>query len=162
MTGPFWRNEPDARRSRSSILAKRTQSSGDPGFWRNEANRLNTVVPARGAPRRWRRGDPVAGTHDHWPVFMGPGSRCARPGRRWWGRFWRNEPNSRIQAVRLPFATACFSPHRLGGRTQRIEARLLLIAQRIVEFRERRLHGLHRAERGVEPLLHRLDPSRGG
>src|SRR5262249_39529427 len=24
-----------------------------------------SVVPARGTPRRWRRGDPVAGTHDH-------------------------------------------------------------------------------------------------
>jgi hypothetical protein len=40
------------------------------------------VVPARGTPRRSRRGDPVAGTHDHRSVFMGPGSRYARPGRR--------------------------------------------------------------------------------
>ena len=37
-----------------------------------------------------------------------------------------------------------------------------LIAQRTVEFRERGLHGLHRAKRGFEPLLHRLDPTRGG
>src|SRR5262245_10592170 len=51
-------------------------------FWRNEPNPLNPVVPAK------------AGTHDHRPVFMGPGSRCARPGRRWSGRFWRNEPNA--------------------------------------------------------------------
>ena len=40
--------------------------------------------------------------------------------------------------------------------------RFWFIAQRIVEFRERGLHGLHRAKRGVEPLLHRLDPTRGG
>jgi hypothetical protein len=54
------------------------------------------------------------------------------------------------------------SPRRPGRRTQRIKARLLFIAQRTVEFRERGLHGLHRAKRGVEPLLHRLDPTRGG
>ena len=96
LRGLFWRNKPNARLSRSAILAKRTQQSGDPGFWRNEPNALNPVVPAK------------AGTHDHRPVFMGPGSRCARPGRRWSGRFWRNEPNSPMQAVRLPFATACF------------------------------------------------------
>src|SRR5262249_4895472 len=55
----------------------------------------------------------------------------------------------------------CSSRCRAGGRTQRIEARLLFIAQRIVEFRERGLHGLHCAKRGVEPLLHRLGPTRG-
>ena len=54
------------------------------------------------------------------------------------------------------------SPRRAGGRTQRIEARLLFITQRIVEFRERGLHGLHCAKRGVEPLLHRLDTTRRG
>jgi hypothetical protein len=31
-----------------------------------------TVVPARGTPRRWRRGDPVAGTHNHRLWNMGP------------------------------------------------------------------------------------------
>ncbi len=31
-----------------------------------------TVVPARGTPRRWRRGDPVAGTHIPEAVVMGP------------------------------------------------------------------------------------------
>ncbi len=36
------------------------------------------------------------------------------------------------------------------------------VAQRIVEFHERGSHGLHCAKRGVEPLLHRLDPTRGG
>src|SRR6266581_946156 len=113
MTGPFWRNEPNARRSRSSILAKRTQRSCDPGFWRNEPN----------TEKRLRS-------------------------------FWRNEPNGRRDGS--------LSPHRAGGRAQRIEARLLFIAQRVVEFRERRLHGLHRGESGVEPLLHRLDPTRGG
>src|SRR5262249_41800625 len=113
MTGPFWRNEPNPPPSRSPILAKRTQPSCDPRFWRKEPN---TEKRARS--------------------------------------FWRNEPNGRRDGS--------LSPHRPGGRTQRIEARLLLIAQRIVEFRERRLHGLHRGERGVEPLLHRLDPTRGG
>jgi len=55
------------------------------------------------------------------------------------------------------------SPGRTGGRTQqRIKARLLFIAQGIVEFHERGSHGLHCAKRGVEPLLHRLDPTRGG
>jgi hypothetical protein len=39
------------------------------------------------------QGNPQAGTHDHRPVFMGPGSRCARPGRRWSDAFWPNEPN---------------------------------------------------------------------
>src|SRR5262249_55603005 len=44
-------------------------------FWRSEANVPPLeVVPARGTPRRSRRGDPVAGTHDHRPVVMGPGS----------------------------------------------------------------------------------------
>jgi hypothetical protein len=50
-----------------------------PRFWPNEPNHhfgqtnptcLTVVVLAQ------------AGTHDHRPVFMGPGSRCARPGRR--------------------------------------------------------------------------------
>src|SRR5262245_4143624 len=49
-----------------------------------------------------------------------------------------------------------------GGPTQRIEARLLFIAQRTVKFRERRLHSLHRPKLGVKLLLHRLDPTRGG
>ncbi len=51
---------------------------------------------------------------------------------------------------------------RPGRRTQRIKARLLFIAQRIVKFPERGPYGLHRAERGVEPLLHRLDSSGRG
>jgi len=38
LRGLFWRNEPNARLSRSAILAKRTQQSGDRGFWRNEPN----------------------------------------------------------------------------------------------------------------------------
>src|SRR5262249_36385540 len=59
-------------------------------------------------------------------------------------------------------AASRFSPHRPGGRTQRIETRPLFIAQRIVEFRERGLQGLHGGERGVAPLLHRLDPEPWG
>src|SRR6266478_5409222 len=54
------------------------------------------------------------------------------------------------------------SPRRPGRRTQRIKARLLFVAQRIVEFHERGPYGLHSAERGVEPLLHRLDSSGRG
>jgi hypothetical protein len=54
------------------------------------------------------------------------------------------------------------SPRRPGRRTQRIEARLLFIAQRIVEFHERGAHGLDRAKRSVEPLLHRLHSARRG
>ena len=54
------------------------------------------------------------------------------------------------------------SPRGAGGRTQRVKPRLLFIAQRIVEFRESGLHCLHCAKRGVEPLLHRLDTTRGG
>ena len=54
--------------------------------------------------------------------------------------------------------------HPAGREAERsgIKARLLFIAQRIVEFHERGSHGLHCAKRGVEPLLHRLDPTRGG
>jgi len=51
------------------------------------------------------------------------------------------------------------SPRRPGHRTERIEVGLLFVAQGIVEFRKRRLHGLHRGERGVEPLLHGLRPA---
>src|SRR2546430_507805 len=36
------------------------------------STRTATVVPARGTPRRLRRGDPVAGTHDHRLWNMGP------------------------------------------------------------------------------------------
>jgi hypothetical protein len=34
--------------------------------------RTSYVVPARGTPRRSRRGDPVAGTHNHQLWNMGP------------------------------------------------------------------------------------------
>src|SRR5438128_11474850 len=72
-------------------------------------------------------------------------------------------PESVIEMKRLAATLGdCSSPRRPGRQTQRIKARLLFIAQRTVEFRERRLHGLHRAKRGVEPPLHRLDPTRGG
>ena len=58
-------------------------------------------------------------------------------------------------------------PGKLRGRptlpesTRGIEARLLLVAEPIIELRERGLHGADRAERGLEPLLHGLDPTRG-
>src|SRR5262249_24911809 len=51
------------------------------------------------------------------------------------------------------------SPHRAGGGAQRIEARLLLVAERVVEFRQRGLHGANRGERGLQALLHGLDPA---
>jgi hypothetical protein len=54
------------------------------------------------------------------------------------------------------------SARRPGCRTQRIKARLLLVAQRIVEFRESGLHSFHRAKGGVESLLHRLDTTGRG
>jgi hypothetical protein len=66
-------------------LAKRTQHPSQ-------------VVPARGTPRRSRRGDPVAGTHDHRPVFMGPGSppAFARVGRDddRGNAFWQTNPTA--------------------------------------------------------------------
>src|SRR5439155_360897 len=37
-----------------------------------------------------------------------------------------------------------------------IEPLLLLVAKRCIKLLERGLHGLHRAQHGVEPLLHRL------
>jgi hypothetical protein len=67
------RKDRRARRA-AMLLSMRARNA----FWRNEPNRdfgetnpilLNPVVPAQ------------AGTHDHQPVFMGPGSRYARPGR---------------------------------------------------------------------------------
>src|SRR5262245_6377108 len=61
----------------------------------------------------------------------------------------------------LPPAKDCSSPRRGRGRTQRIKTRLLFIAQRIVKFRERGLHGLHCAKGSVEPLLHRPNPPVG-
>jgi hypothetical protein len=48
------------------------------------------------------------------------------------------------------------SPKRPGGRTQQIKARLLFVAQRTVEFRERGLHGLHRAKRSFAAKPTRL------
>ena len=53
------------------------------------------------------------------------------------------------------------SPRGPGRRTQRIKARLLFVAQRIVEFREHGLHRLHCGKRGLEALLDRLDPAGG-
>src|SRR5262249_55148695 len=77
-------------------------------------------------------------------------------------RPWESGADYRGKALRCKRRRQLISPHRPGGRTQRIEACLLFIAQRIVEFRERGLHGLHCAKRGVESLLHCLDTTRGG
>src|SRR5262249_57475285 len=51
------------------------------------------------------------------------------------------------------------SRRRPGRRPQAVEGRLLLVAQPVVEGGQRRLHGLHRRQRGIEPLFHRLDPT---
>ena len=53
---------------------------------------------------------------------------------------------------------------RRSGRGARrhvaVEARLLLVVERAVERLQRRLHGVERLERGVDALLHRLEPRR--
>jgi hypothetical protein len=50
-------------------------------IWRNEPKAPLPSSP-RGAPRdAHEAGTPLRGPHDHRPVFMGPGSRYARPGR---------------------------------------------------------------------------------
>src|SRR5262249_41096970 len=51
------------------------------------------------------------------------------------------------------------SSHRAGGRSQRVETRLLLVAQPVVEFGKGGLHGVHRLKRGAEAPLHGLDPA---
>ena len=65
------------------------------------------------------------------------------------------------ELVRQGHAAIGGSPRRPGRRTQRIKARLLFVVQRIVEFRELGLHRLHCGKRGLEALLHRLDPAGG-
>jgi hypothetical protein len=67
-------------------------------------------------------------------------------------------------AAAWPLAARAQQPaaHRPGRRTQRIKPRLLFVAQRIVEFRERWLHRLHCGKRCLEALLHRLDPAGRG
>src|SRR5262245_41255396 len=67
----------------------------------------------------------------------------------------------RRSASTLSLGAPATSRSRSGCRTQRIEARLLLVIQRIVEFLERRLNGLRRSESRVEPLLHCLNATRG-
>src|SRR5262249_16477977 len=44
-------------------------------------------------------------------------------------------------------------------RAQPVEAFLLLVGKRAVEFLQRRLHRGHRLQHGVEPLLHRFHPA---
>ena len=70
--------------------------------------------------------------------------------------------------------TACFVARGGGGNhtlrrapllgtsgAQRIETRLLLIAEHVIELDERGLHSLRRAERRIESLFHRLDAANG-
>jgi hypothetical protein len=65
------------------------RAGGRSAFWPNEPSdhfrqtkpNLIRVVPARGTPRRSRRGDPVAGDPGSLAGVHGSGSRCARPGR---------------------------------------------------------------------------------
>jgi hypothetical protein len=70
-------------------------------------------------------------------------------------------PTKVSDTVRSRSDHTTISPSLSGYQTQRIEARLLLVIQRIVEFRERRLKGLRRGEGREQPLLHCLDATRG-
>ena len=56
--------------SRCAAMLLSMRATVSCAFWPNEPKYTAAVVPAK------------AGTHDHRPVFMGPGSRYARPGRR--------------------------------------------------------------------------------
>jgi hypothetical protein len=73
---------------------------------------------------------------------------------------WRGRPKKPRRSTVVAANDPC-SPQRSGRPTQQIEARLLFVSERVVEFRERRLHGPDSAQRGFEPLFHRLDPTRG-
>src|SRR5262249_56587241 len=54
------------------------------------------------------------------------------------------------------------SPRRPGdAERSELKRAFCSSAQRVVEFRERGLDGLHRGKRGLESLLHRLDPAGG-
>src|SRR5260370_25177929 len=72
-----------------------------------------------------------AGIHNHGPWLWIPGSRAS--------------PAPRNDSVVSPLSGA-----------EPIETFLLLVAERCVKLLERRLHGLHRPQHGVEALLHRL------
>ncbi len=48
------------------------------------------------------------------------------------------------------------------GGGEPVEALFLLVAERAVEFRQRRLDGIHRLQHGLEPLLHRFEPNDRG
>ena len=56
--------------SRCAAMLLSMRATVSCAFWPNEPKYTAAVVPAK------------AGTHDYRPVFMGPGSRYARPGRR--------------------------------------------------------------------------------
>src|SRR5262245_26271060 len=90
MTG--WRNEPQSRPNRSAILAKRTQSSGDPRFWRNEPN--GDLYLAIVAVPAWKADAPAA----HWGRPCGGGSR--------WRAFFRSL-NVLWEATRLARTPFC-------------------------------------------------------
>jgi len=65
------------------------------------------------------------------------------------------------QPTREETLTLCRDTLRSGARelSQRIEARLLLAAQRGIELIQCRLHQVGCLHHGLEPLLHRLQPS---
>src|SRR5262249_27431544 len=113
--------------------------------------------------RRRRKGGQCAvrcsGLRQTWPPSCARSCRPPRPP-------GYAQPQPRRTVCRDDFAASvswlCRSPRRPGRRTQRIEARLLFVAQGIVEFREGGLNRLHCGKRGLEAFLHRLDPTRGG
>src|SRR6266481_1086656 len=52
-------------------------------------------------------------------------------------------------------AVGDFAASALSG-AEPVETLLLLVAERAIKLFERGLHGLHRAQHRIEPLLHRL------
>src|SRR5262249_36791011 len=91
-SGAFWPNEPNASHSGRP-------REGHPATHSASQTRVNALLLSRGTA--WR------GTHDHPPVVMGPGFRCARPGRR--SRGSREEPTCGCRKG-SPAPFRCFGP----------------------------------------------------
>ena len=74
----------------------------------------------------------------------------------------RNQKRAATSAA-LFFSRACADEKNATGAlrllAERIEARLLLVRERSVEFLQRRLHGLAGLHHRLQPLLHRFQPA---
>jgi hypothetical protein len=93
------------------------------------------------------------------------GRRAGRPPL--WGPNWEPVETARVRTgIARPFplsqerteffcAVGDFAASALSG-AEPVETLLLLVAERAIKLFERGLHGLHRAQHRVEPLLHRL------